>query len=135
MIEVYIDGASAGDPGPSGAGVFIKGNGNLIRHAFPLSEMSNHQAEFHACIRGLDICRDHQFSIISIRSDSKVVVDAIEKEYVKNPTFRPLLLTILTNINNHFEHVFIKWIPKKSNKEADLLAKRAIQLSLDKLSD
>lgn len=27
MIEVYIDGASAGNPGPSGAGIFIKGNG------------------------------------------------------------------------------------------------------------
>lgn len=24
MLEVYIDGASAGNPGPSGIGVFIK---------------------------------------------------------------------------------------------------------------
>ena len=27
MIEVYFDGASAGNPGPSGAGIYIKENG------------------------------------------------------------------------------------------------------------
>ncbi len=26
MLEVNIDGASAGNPGPSGAGIFIKNN-------------------------------------------------------------------------------------------------------------
>jgi ribonuclease HI len=31
MLEVYIDGASAGNPGPSGVGIFIKGEGHQLR--------------------------------------------------------------------------------------------------------
>jgi ribonuclease HI len=135
LIEVYIDGGSAGDPGPSGAGVFIKGKGYLIRESFPLEEMSNHEAEFHACIKALILCKQHQFSMISIRSDSNIVVDAVEKEYVKNPKFKSLLSKILSLKNNHFDYVFIKWIPSKMNKEADILAKRAIQRSLEKFFD
>ncbi|WP_280771872.1 reverse transcriptase-like protein [Salipaludibacillus daqingensis] len=135
MIELYIDGGSAGDPGPSGAGVFIKGTDPVIRQLFPLKKMSNHEAEFHACIKGLLVCKEHQFSTVSIRSDSKVLVQAVEKEYVKNPTFKPLLQEILSIIQEDFDYVFIKWIPSKSNKEADNLAKRAIQLSLEKFLD
>lgn len=132
---MYIDGGSAGDPGPSGAGVFIKGNGHLIRQSFPLGVMSNHDAEFYACIKALILCKEHQFSMISIRSDSKVVVDAIEKKYVKNPKFKLLLQEILSLMSEHFDHVFIKWIPGKFNKEADILAKAAIQRSLEKSFD
>ena len=36
MIEVYFDGASAGNPGPSGAGIFIKEMDNLQRYTIPL---------------------------------------------------------------------------------------------------
>ena len=28
MIELYVDGASAGNPGKSGIGIFIKGEGH-----------------------------------------------------------------------------------------------------------
>ena len=56
MIEVYIDGASAGNPGPSGAGIFIKGNGTAEKYSIPLGMMSNHEAEYHAFIKALEIC-------------------------------------------------------------------------------
>lgn len=135
MIEVYIDGASAGNPGPSGAGIFIKGNGYLIRHASPLDVMSNHEAEFHACLKALELCREHGFSIISIRSDAKVVVDAVEKKYVKSNKFKPLLAVILREMEAHFDYAFIKWIPDNQNKEADQLARQAVQQSMEKLSD
>lgn len=57
MIEVYIDGASAGNPGPSGAGIFIKGQGAHEKYSLPLGIMSNHEAEFHALIKALEICQ------------------------------------------------------------------------------
>ena len=31
MIELYVDGASAGNPGKSGIGIFIKGEGHKIK--------------------------------------------------------------------------------------------------------
>ena len=56
LIEVYIDGASAGNPGPSGAGIFIKGQGTADKYSIPLGIMSNHEAEYHAFIIALEIC-------------------------------------------------------------------------------
>ena len=58
MFEVYIDGASKGNPGLSGAGVVIKGEGKVEEYSFPLGVMSNHDAEFHALIKALQICQE-----------------------------------------------------------------------------
>jgi len=31
MLEVYIDGSTTGNPGPSGIGIFIKGEGHHLK--------------------------------------------------------------------------------------------------------
>lgn len=41
------DGTSTGDPGPSGAGVYIKQGKNDYEYAFSLGVLSNHEAEFY----------------------------------------------------------------------------------------
>ncbi|WP_102346495.1 reverse transcriptase-like protein [Bacillus sp. Marseille-P3661] len=125
MIEVYIDGASAGDPGPSGAGIFIKSNGSVERHAIPLGIMSNHEAEYAALVKALEICVEHKYAIISIRTDSQLVDRAVEKRYVKNETFKPYLERAL-HLMEQFDLCFIKWIPSKQNSMADELARKAI---------
>ncbi|MFC4322742.1 reverse transcriptase-like protein [Litchfieldia salsa] len=125
MIEVYIDGASAGDPGPSGAGVFIKGNGIVEKHTFPLGEMSNHEAEYHSLIKALEICIDKKYNIVSFRTDSQLVDRAMEKEYVKNKRYAPLLEKAL-DLSKKLDLFFIKWIPSSQNKVADELAREAI---------
>ncbi|MGM0921559.1 MAG: reverse transcriptase-like protein [Bacillota bacterium] len=130
MIEVYVDGASAGDPGPSGAGIFIKGHGKGEQISVPLGIMSNHEAEYHALIKSLEICLEKGFTIISVRTDSQLVERAVEKEYVKNPAFVPLLEKVL-NLKNKFELFFIKWIPSKQNSVADQLSRTAIRLNGD----
>ena len=53
MLEVYIDGASAGNPGASGIGIFIKGEGHLIKISEVIEDTNNHVAEFKALVRGL----------------------------------------------------------------------------------
>ncbi|MGO4886452.1 reverse transcriptase-like protein [Anaerobacillus sp. MEB173] len=131
MIEVYIDGASAGDPGPSGAGVFIKdGAGQVERYSIPLGLMSNHEAEYRALLAALQICIDKHYSVVSFRTDSKLVDEAIEKQYVKNKLFQPLLEEALLLIEK-LDLFFIKWIPSNQNKTADELARKAIR-SIDK---
>lgn len=126
MIEVYIDGASAGNPGPSGAGVFIKGNDINERYSIPLGNMSNHEAEFRAFIEALKICLEKGCSVVSFRSDSELVVRAVEKEFAKNKLFAPLLQDALA-LSQKFDLFFIKWIPSSQNKVADELARLAIQ--------
>src|SRR5688500_10811441 len=125
MIEVYVDGASAGDPGISGAGVFIKGHGSAEQYSLPLGIMTNHEAEYHALIKGMEICIEKGYQIVSFRTDSQLVDRAIEKQYVKNSSFAPLLERVL-DLSKQFELFFIKWIPSKENKVADQLARNAI---------
>ncbi|MEC5425359.1 ribonuclease HI family protein [Virgibacillus sp. C22-A2] len=128
MIEVYTDGASSGDPGLSGAGIYIKAHGKKYEYSFPIGVLSNHEAEFAAVIRALEICRDSfPNEILSFRSDSKLVVDVIEKDFTKNEKFLPLIEKIREE-KSHFPYFFIKWIPEKKNSNADKLARKAIYM-------
>ncbi|MGE7839717.1 ribonuclease HI family protein [Lysinibacillus sp. NPDC093712] len=126
MLEVYIDAASAGNPGPSGIGIFIKGEGHHVQISEYIGQTNNHIAEFTALVRGLEEAQKLGTSIVSVRSDSKVVVASIEKEYVKNEEFKPFLEQALKLASN-FDLFFIKWIPDGQNKAADALARKAIQ--------
>lgn len=126
MIEIYTDGASDGNPGISGAGIYIKCGHEFYKYSIPLGFMSNHEAEFRAVIAALEICKQHfPNNILSFRTDSKVVVNLVEKNHTKNKTFRPLLDEIIDDINC-FSLFFIKWIPAKENIHADRLAKEAL---------
>jgi ribonuclease HI len=128
LIEVYIDGASAGNPGPSGAGIFIKGNGINKKYSIPLGTISNHEAEFQAFLHALKICLEHKFTVVSFRTDSELVNRAVEKEFVKNEIFAPMLQEAL-QLSKQFDLFFMKWIPSRENKVADELARKAIQKS------
>lgn len=131
LIEVYIDGASAGNPGPSGAGIFIKGNGELENYAIPLGMMSNHEAEFIAFIEALKICLEKEYKVVSFRTDSELVNRAVEKEFVKNKAYAPFLEEAL-RLMNKFDLFFMKWIPSSENKTADNLARTAIRKNTEK---
>lgn len=126
MIEVYIDGASAGNPGPSGAGIFIKGAGEVFRYSFPLGVMSNHEAEYYAFIKALEICLEKGFNVVSFRTDSQLVNTAVEKEFTKNKLYAPLLAQAL-ELAGQFDLFFMKWIPSGENKTADELARKAVR--------
>lgn len=128
MVEVYIDGASAGDPGPSGAGIFIKNKGEVEKHSIPLGNMSNHEAEYAALVKALEICVEKGYKIISCRTDSQAVDRAFEKQYVKNQIYNKWLQRAL-ELTNQVDLFFIKWIPSKQNKAADELARHAIRLN------
>lgn len=128
MIEVYIDGASAGNPGPSGAGIFIKYDGRVEKFSIPLGEMDNHAAEFNALIQALEICVKNNYKAVSFRTDSQAVNRAIEKEYVKNKIYAPLLERAL-ELSKELDLFFMKWVPSNENKTADELARTAIRLN------
>jgi ribonuclease HI len=126
LIEVYTDGAASGNPGLSGAGVYIKAGGKYYEYSLPLGEMTNHEAEFYAVIKALEICeQDFPSEILSFRSDSQTVVSVVDNNHTKNKTFLPLLEIIQEKVEN-FPYFFIKWIPEKENGHADKLARRAI---------
>lgn len=83
MIRIYTDGAAQGNPGPGGYGTILKfGN-----HVKELSEgfrlTTNNRMELLAVIRGLEAIKKNELPIM-IFSDSKYVVDSVEKGWLWN---------------------------------------------------
>lgn len=126
MLEIYIDGASKGNPGPSSIGIFIRGEEHSIKISKYIGETNNHVAEFIALIHALEEAKKLGSNFISVRSDSKIVVSSVEKRYTKNEEFKALLDRAL-KLADEFEFFFIKWIPEQENKAADSLAKEALR--------
>ena len=125
MIELYVDGASAGNPGKSGIGIFIKGEGHTLKLSERIEPTDNHTAEFQALLRGLEETAKLTTGMVSARSDSQIVVMAVEKEFVKNEKHKQTLTSILA-IAKTFDFFFIKWIPDVENRAADALAREVI---------
>lgn len=126
MLEVFVDAATAGSPKVSAVGVFIKGEGHLIKWSEYVGEMDNHTAEFTALVKGLELAKELSSDFLSIKSDSKVAVDAFEKRFIKNPQYKPLLAQAL-QLADQFDYCFIKWIPDSQNRAADALAREKLR--------
>jgi len=143
QIYIYTDGAAKGNPGPGGYGtVLIFGN-----HRKELSqgyvETTNNRMELLAVIAGLEALTTKKFSV-AIYSDSKYVVDAINKGWLnkwvktgfkkkKNvdlwQRFLPLQKKYILNFNwikGHAGHI--------ENERCDVLAVNAAT-SKDQLID
>lgn len=126
MIELYTDAATRGNPGESAIGIFYKGDGHKGMLAKKIGICSNHLAEFIALREGLKEVVALKPDVLSIRVDSKIVFQAVDRMYVKNPEFKELLLEIeelLTIVPLYF----IKWIPDKENAAAHRLASEELR--------
>lgn len=91
---VYIDGASRNNPGPAGAGIFIKKDGQVVcQEGFYLGKKTNNQAEYYALLVGLFLLKDyaHKGDVIRLASDSQLLVRQVQGQYkVKNEGLKPL---------------------------------------------
>lgn len=133
MIEVFFDGASDGNPGAAGAGIYLNaGNGTEWRRSFPLGKLtSNHEAEFAALVLALQVCLDQGYTELSFRTDSQLVNQALQKKYVKKAVYAGYLDQALRLIDKT-DLFFCKWIPDAANKNADQLAKLAVRKQQEK---
>lgn len=81
MIKIYTDGASRGNPGPGGFGVVMI-SGSLrkeISGGFRLT--TNNRMELLSVIEALESLKKDGLEV-EVYSDSKYVVDAVEKKWV-----------------------------------------------------
>ncbi|MCT1532729.1 ribonuclease HI [Sphingobacterium daejeonense] len=92
MIELYTDGASSGNPGPGGYGTILRAiyqgsnpefQGKLIEKEFSggFRKTTNNRMELLAVIIGLEALKNINQQV-TIFSDSKYVIDAIDKKWV-----------------------------------------------------
>ncbi len=81
MIEIYTDGASRGNPGPGGYGVVLKSGTHYKELSGGYKYTTNNRMELLAVIKGLEALKNLRQQV-TVFSDSKYVVDAVEKKWV-----------------------------------------------------
>ena len=81
MIRIYTDGAAQGNPGPGGFGVILKYKEHVKEMSGGFRLTTNNRMELLAVISGLEALK-HNNTSVTIYSDSKYVVDAVEKGWI-----------------------------------------------------
>lgn len=133
QLEIYIDGASKGNPGPAGVGIIICQNGNVVRNISNyIGNATNNVAEYTALIQGLQEALNLKTEQLKINTDSQLLYRQIKKEYkVKHP----VILTLYNQaaeLMSSFIQVSINHIPRQQNCGADKLATKAVKAALKK---
>jgi ribonuclease HI len=133
-IHIYTDGAARGNPGPGGLGVVLVAGPNRKEYAEGYRYTTNNRMELLAVIRGLEMLKTNKYPVV-IFSDSKYVVDAVEKKWVfdwaakgfkdkKNPDLWIRFLQLYPHFNIRF--VWVKGhADNPENNRCDELAVRA----------
>jgi ribonuclease HI len=80
-IKIYTDGACSGNPGPGGYGTVLIYNGIRKELSGGYANTTNNRMEIMAVLKGLEALKES--CRITVYSDSKYVVDAIEKGWVE----------------------------------------------------
>ena len=133
-IIIYTDGAARGNPGKGGYGTVLMSGKHRKELSQGYKHTTNNRMELLAVIVGLEALKN-EGSSVTIYSDSKYVVDAIEKKWVfgwvkkgfkdkKNPDLWKRFLKVYPKHN-----VKLIWIKGhaniKENERCDQLAVEA----------
>lgn len=132
-IEIFVDGASRGNPGPSGIGiVFFDDKKNIVKKLFKfIGNTTNNIAEYTALIYGLQEALIDRYENVTVRSDSELMTKQLRGEYrVKNENLRPYYEQFL-HLSRGFNKIEVVTIDRKDNDAADKLANKAVDSRFD----
>jgi ribonuclease HI len=127
LVQLYIDGAARGNPGPAGIGVVVKrGASTLAEISDFIGKATNNVAEYIAFIRGLEEALVLGATKAECFSDSELLVKQVKGEYkVKNEGLVPLHYHAKSLIAK-FKTFSIEHTLREENKHADKLANQGI---------
>lgn len=127
--QIYVDGASSGNPGDSGAGmvIFDENGTEISRDSIFLGKMTNNMAEYEALLRALEKAQEHGAQDLVVYTDSLLVANQVIGTYkINNDILRQYVIQV-KNITGNFDHFAIQYIPREQNGIADKLAKNGIK--------
>lgn len=81
-VQIYTDGACSGNPGPGGYGAILKYKNHTREISGGYRLTTNNRMELMGIIKSLEELKKP--CIISLHSDSRYVVDALNKGWVRN---------------------------------------------------
>lgn len=125
---VFIDGASRGNPGDAGAGVYIKkGNDVVVKAGFFLGTKTNNEAEYLALLLAIFFLKKEVASDEStiIYSDSLLIVQQMKGVFkVKKQEMRALHTMAVQESFGLF--ISYEHVPREKNHRADELANEGV---------
>ena len=107
MAKIYFDAATKGNPGRSACAIIIKENSQRYTFTHDLGKMDNHSAEWAAMLHALEHARELKVSNALLYTDSKLIEN-------------------IEILEQSFDLMFVRWIPRKQNKEANQLAQQTL---------
>ena len=134
-VTLYTDGACSGNPGPGGWGAILSYMGHEKEMSGGEENTTNNRMELMAVIKGLQALKEP--CIVELYSDSKYVIDALEKGWAqgwkkrnwvksdKKPALNPDLWEVLLNLTQIHE-MHYHWVKghaeNEKNNRCDQLA-------------
>jgi ribonuclease HI len=126
-VTAFVDGASRGNPGPAGFGVFMSTDaGEIIELCGFLGTTTNNVAEYTGLIEALLTAKQEGATELEVISDSLLLVNQMLGKYrVKHPNLIPLYNKAV-RLTREFRRFSIRHTLRAGNKEADRLANLAV---------
>jgi ribonuclease HI len=128
-VIVEADGGSRGNPGPAGFGAVVldaRTEEVLAERRGGLGHNTNNVAEYQGLIAGLEAARELGAHVVTVRMDSKLVVEQMCGRWkIKNSALQVLAETA-RRLTGEFDRVSFEWMPRERNKRADKLANDAM---------
>ena len=132
-VNIFIDGASRGNPGPSGIGVvFCDDQNSVVKKLFKfIGNATNNIAEYSALIYAMQEALIDKYDDVKVKSDSELLTKQLTGEYkVKNENLKSYY-DMFQHIARGFKKVEIISICRENNSIADKLANKAIDARFD----
>jgi ribonuclease HI len=124
--KAWIDGASRGNPGAAGFGVYFEGGDGVEEVVGFLGQTTNNVAEYAALIAALTLAQRRGVNSLTVFSDSQLLVRQVEGTYkVKAPHLVPIFLKVL-QLRRALPDCQIHHVRREENPDADRLANLAI---------
>jgi ribonuclease HI/8-oxo-dGTP pyrophosphatase MutT (NUDIX family) len=125
ILNIHLDGASLGNPGPAGIGLVLRPEGGPAQEiAEAIGQATSHQADYRALLRALHLARDLGHTRVHIYSDNPLMMRQMNGESrVRDPLSRPLFREAM-RLTRELDVRFNK-VTREANRQADQLARRA----------
>ena len=127
--DVFIDGASKGNPGPAGVGVaFFDGQENPIRSFSKyIGHATNNVAEYLALIYALQEALQAGYTAVRVRTDSELLARQVTGQYKVRDAQLRVFHDLAVHLAKGFARYSIEHIPRSRNMVADRLANHAVR--------
>ena len=124
--EIYIDGASRGNPGPAGVGVVVKDGPRTSRQfSHYLGETTNNVAEYLAFVYALQEAFQAGYTAVTVKTDSELLCRQINGQYKVRDGRLKLFHDLALHAMRGFTRCVVEHIPRAQNALADRLAGQA----------